>query len=100
MPDEHEREKWYSVYETAMVELEQAKIAGRIGDAREEITARIEKLRDIPGLHEREKQAIEDALNGLRMLEQEEERARADERRIAEAALEKLRVIGPKLKDG
>lgn len=100
MPDEYEREKWYSVYETAMVELEQAKIAGRIGDAREEITARIEKLRDIPGLHEREKQAIEDALNGLRMLEQEEERARADERRIAEAALEKLRVIGPKLKDG
>ena len=100
MPDEYEREKWYSVYETAMVELEQAKIAGRIGDAREEIAARIEKLRDIPGLHEREKQAIEDALNGLRMLEQEEERARADERRIAEAALEKLRVIGPKLKDG
>ena len=100
MPDEYEREKWYSVYETAMVELEQAKIAGRIGDAREEITTRIEKLRDIPGLHEREKQAIEDALNGLRMLEQEEERARADERRIAEAALEKLRVIGPKLKDG
>lgn len=77
--------------------MEQAKMAGRIADARAEIAARIEKLRDIPGLREMERQAIEDALNGLRMLEREDERARVDERAIAEGALEKLRTIAPKL---
>ena len=96
MPD-YEQEDWFRIYARAMVELEQAKIAGRIGDARTEIAARIEKLRDMPGLHGPERQAIDDALNSLRSLEQEDERAKADERRIAEAALEKLKVLGPKL---
>ena len=101
MPEEYEKEEWFLLYQRAVLELERAKMAGRIGDARTEIAARIEKLRDIPGLHEREKQAIEDALNALRTLEREDERAKADERRIAEAALEKLRIIAPKLqKDG
>lgn len=99
MPEQHENEEWYRLYQSAMLELEQAKLAGRIGDARKEIAARIEKLRNIPGLHEREKQAIEDALNALRMLEREDERAKADECRIAEAALEKLRTTEPKLKN-
>ena len=99
MPEQHENEGWYRLYESAMLELEQAKLAGRIGDARKEIAARIEKLRNIPALHEREKQAIEDALNALRMLEREDERAKADECRIAEAALEKLRTTEPKLKN-
>jgi hypothetical protein len=49
----------------AMLELENAKIAGRIGDARSEIEARLEKLRSIPGLHIVEKQAIDDALTGF-----------------------------------
>ena len=99
MPD-YEQEDWYLIYARAMVELEQAKIAGRIGDARHEIAARIKKLRDMPGLHGPEKQAIEDALNSLRLLELEDERERADERRVAEAAIEKLRVIEPKIKNG
>jgi hypothetical protein len=67
-------------------------MAGRIRDTRIEIAARIEKLHDIPGLHAQEKQAIEDALNSLRTLEREEERYAADDRRIAESAIEKLRV--------
>lgn len=98
MPD-HEREDWYRIYASAMLELEQAKLAGRIGDARSEIAARIEKLKDIPGLHGTERQAIEDALNNLLTLEREDERAKADERRIAEATLEKLRIIESKLKN-
>ena len=34
---------------------------GRLGDARAAINARVEKLREIPNLHAREHQAIEDA---------------------------------------
>lgn len=98
MPD-YDREEWYRIYASAMLELEQAKLAGRIGDARSEIAARIEKLKDMPGLHGTERHAIEDALNNLRTLEREDERAKADEGRIAEAALEKLRILEPKLKN-
>ena len=98
MLEEYKKEEWFVLYERAVLELEQAKMAGRIGDARTELAGRIEKLRDIPGLHEGEKQAIQDALNALRVLETEDERAKADERRIAEAALEKLRLIAPQLK--
>ena len=57
MPDP-DKELWVDLYRMAMMELENAKIAGRIGDARIEIAARLEKLRDIPGLHVVEKQAI------------------------------------------
>lgn len=96
---EYERQEWYELYEKAVLELQQAKVAGRIGDARSGIAARIEKLRDIPGLHGPERQAIEDALNNLRVLEREDEREKANECRIAEAALEKLRIIESKLKD-
>lgn len=95
---DYEREEWHQLYARAMMELEQAKLSGRIGYARTEIAARVEKLREFPGLHEREKQAIQDALIMLRSLEREDKRERADERRIAEAALEKLRVLDPKLK--
>ena len=98
MPD-YEKEEWYRIYAQAMMELERASMAGRIGDARSEIAARIEKLRDIPGLHDPERQAIEDALNNLRVLQREDEREKVDERRIAEAALEKLRILESKLKN-
>jgi hypothetical protein len=97
MSETYEHEEWVRLYQRAMLELEQAKMRGRIGDARTEIAARLEKLREIPILHTEEKRAIEDALTGLRILEREDDEARADERRIAEAALEKLRIIGPKL---
>jgi hypothetical protein len=51
-------EKWIELYTTAMLELKHALMAGRILEARNEIAARIEKLRDIPGLHEKELQAL------------------------------------------
>ena len=96
---DYDKEKWVELYRTALLELEHAKMTGRIGDARTEIAARVEKLHDIPGLHAKERQAIEDALNSLRTLEREEGRYAADERRIAEIALEKLRVIASKVEN-
>ena len=74
-------------------------MADRIRDTRIEIAARIEKLRDIPGLHAQERQAIEDALNSLQTLEREEARHAADDRRIAESAIEKLRALAPRLEN-
>jgi hypothetical protein len=35
---------------------------GRIGDARVQILARVERLKNMPGLHAREERAIDDAL--------------------------------------
>jgi hypothetical protein len=96
---DRDKELWVDLYRMAMMELENAKIAGRIGDARIEIAARLEKLRDIPGLHIVEKQAIDDALSGLRSLECTEERDPDSERQIAEKALQSLRVIGPRFEN-
>lgn len=98
MPDQ-DKELWVDLYRMAMMELENAKIAGRIGDARIEIAARLEKLREIPGLHTVEKQALDDALSALRSLERVEERDGDDERRIAEKALQSLRVIAPRFEN-
>jgi hypothetical protein len=58
----HENEKWYTLYNTAMLELEAAAMAGRIGEARTEIAARLEKLKQHPGLYKHEYQALQDAL--------------------------------------
>ena len=79
--------------------IENAKIAGRIGDARIEIAARLAKLREIPGLHTVEKQAIDDAMSALQGLERTEERDADHERSIAEKALQSLRVIGPRFEN-
>jgi hypothetical protein len=48
---EYDKEKWVELYRAALLELEHAKMTGRIGDARTEIAVRIEKLHNIPGLH-------------------------------------------------
>jgi hypothetical protein len=98
MPDQ-DKELWVDLYRMAMMELENAKIAGRIGNARIEIAVRLEKLRQIPGLHTVEKQALDDALSALRSLERIEERDGDHERRIAEKALQSLRVIAPRLEN-
>jgi hypothetical protein len=51
----------------------------------------------MPGLHDEELQAIEDALASLRFLEREEAQYQAEEqRKRAEIALEKLRSIAQK----
>ena len=89
-----DKELWVELYRMAMMELENAKIAGRIGEARIEIAARLAQLREIPGLHTVEKQAIDDALSALQGLERAEERDADHERSIAEKALQSLRVVG------
>ena len=95
-----EREKWVELYKKALFELEHAVMTGRIGDARTEISARIEKLRELPGLHAQEHQAIDDALANLRVLEQEEERLAEDEkRRVLEDALRKILCLAPKIRE-
>ena len=96
---DQDKELWVDLYRMVMMELENAKIAGRIGDARIEIAARLEKLREIPGLHTVEKQALDDALTALRSLESIEERDGDEERRIAEKALQSLRVIAPRFEN-
>jgi hypothetical protein len=63
------------------------------------IAARLEKLRDVPGLHTVETQAIDDALSGLHGLECTEERDADNEREIAERALQSLRVITPRFEN-
>lgn len=96
MPN-YDREKWYDLYRTALMEFEHSLVAGRIKDARGEILKRVEELQGIPGLHTEEKQAIEDALHGLRSLERTERAELEHIAREARAALEKLRSLQPKL---
>jgi hypothetical protein len=91
-------EKWVELYTAAMLELKHALIAGRVLDARTEIAARIEKLREIPGLHERELQALDDALHNLRTLERIEQQADAEQQREATRnALEKVQSLAPRI---
>lgn len=91
---EHEQEDWVALYQAALVELEHARMAGRIQDARTEIVARVEKLQAMPGLHDDERHAIADALSSLRFLELEEARSDAEkQRRALDKSLEQLRSI-------
>jgi hypothetical protein len=84
----------------ALLELEHARMRGRIGDARAEIIARVETLKTVPGLHEQEDRAIDDALNALRFLEREEDRYDENQRRQAlDTAARKLKFIGQKIKE-
>ena len=94
---DYDKEKWVEVYRTALIELEHAAMTGRISDARTAISIRLERLKQLPGLHAQEHQAIEDALNNLRVLEREEKRFADDEKKRAlEDALQKLRSLAPK----
>ena len=101
MAANYENEKWVALYQSAILELQQSLLAGRISEARAEITKRIEKLFGMPGLHAEERQAIDDALSGLRSLEREEVRYAEDQQqKLAQEALEKLRSIEPKITQG
>ena len=98
MAADYDNEKWVELYRSAMLELQHSLMAGRILDARAEITQRVEKLHGMPGLHAEERQAIEDALSGLRSLEHEEIiYAKDQQQKLAQATLEKLRSIEPRI---
>jgi 4-aminobutyrate aminotransferase-like enzyme len=98
MTTDYDNEKWVWLYRSALLELEDSLMAGRIMDARVAIMARVEQLKNIPGIHAAEKLAIEDALGALRMLEREEIRHEAERQRtLVQEALEKLQAIEPKI---
>ena len=94
----YEKEKWVELYKAALLELEHAKMHGRIANARESIVTRVAKLHDLPGLHEEERQAIQDALNNLRVLEHEDKQyTMEEERRALEQAQRSLQMLAPKM---
>jgi hypothetical protein len=96
LTESYGNENWVALYKAALIELEHAKLHGRIKDARAEMIARVEELQTMPGLHAEERGAIADALSSLRFLEQEEARADAENhRRAIDRSLEKLRSIAP-----
>jgi hypothetical protein len=69
---EYEKEDWFQLCQEAVLELEHVKMTGRIRDARAGITARVEALTKIPGLHQDENHAMQEALSVLKTLEREE----------------------------
>ena len=92
-------EKWVEIYQQAVSELGDAKMRGRIGEARAAIRSRVEKLKDLPGLHSTEYQSIEDALSALRFLEREEDRYDENQRReTLEVVSRKIQSLGPKIR--
>lgn len=104
MDSDYTAEKWVELYHSALLELTQSLIAGRIMDARAEILNRTEQLQNMRGLHVQERQAIQDALTSLRYLENEEARYIENQQRAAaQDALKKLDSIAPaiaRLKSG
>jgi hypothetical protein len=64
---------------------------------RGEIATRLERLKQHPALHQHEYQAIQDALNNLRVLEREEKRLASDDKsRLLQESVQKLASVAPK----
>jgi len=98
--NDYQEQKWVELYRAALLELENSLMAGRIREARAEIIRRLEELQQMPGLHQPERQAIEDATNGLQNLEREEaQHAYEQEQRIAREGLAKLRSLRPRIEN-
>jgi hypothetical protein len=95
---DYEKEKWFDLYRTALLELKRAVMTGRISDARAGISARLETLEQHPGLHQREDQSDAGRACSLRTLEQAEARLVEEERkRLLQEAMQKLQTLAPKL---
>ena len=94
----YEKKDWFQLYQEAVLELEHVKMMGRIRDARAGITARVQALASLPGLHQDENHAMQEALSVLKTLEWEEERFNEKERkRLAAEALRKIEPLGTKI---
>ena len=81
---------WVSIYQAALIELEQAKMSGRITEGQKAIVCRIETLSNVPGILPEEKNAIKSALHSLRALEEAEAEV---VRRAVTNALDDLRFV-------
>ena len=94
-----DKEKWFELYQGAVLWLKHSVMAGRIADACAEIVNRTEVLRDFHGLHEAKRHAIEDVLHNLQVLEREDAAITAKKKRKkAATALERLLEIAPRSK--
>jgi hypothetical protein len=71
--EDYQTQDWVALYQSALIELEQARLPGRINAAQKAIIARVEVLHSIE-LHADEHHAIDDALRSLKLLEREEAR--------------------------
>jgi hypothetical protein len=79
-----QEQKWTALYQLALLEMDPNKLAGRILDARHEIFNRVEELREMPGHHDAENQAIQDAVNNMRSLHKEQQEWAANQPRRIE----------------
>jgi hypothetical protein len=64
---------WKELYQLAVTELDSAKLRQRVADARNAILDRVEETHTKPFPYD-ERQQLNDALNGLRVIQQEDER--------------------------
>jgi hypothetical protein len=94
-----ERERWIKLYKAALLESESSLLPGRIADARAALTRRLRALHKASGSREGECLVIEDALNSLRLLDEQLKRKVTEEveRNQREAALERLRLRWPEM---
>jgi hypothetical protein len=83
-------QRWVVLYQLALVEMDPAKMATRLLDARHEIFNRAEELKDLAGPHETESQAIQDALNQMRSLHKEQQEWAANRREELDGLLLRL----------
>ena len=60
--------KWIELYRAALMEFDPEKLSGRIADAQAAIDARIRELTLYTDNHHAERQALTDAINGLKVL--------------------------------
>lgn len=65
-----ETKPWFEVYKAAVLELDPQKLPNRIVAAKEAVQLRLKEIQGDTD-HHAERQQIEDALNSLRILEQE-----------------------------
>jgi hypothetical protein len=64
---------WTELYQLAVIELDPTKLRQRVTDARNAILGRVEETHTKPFPYQ-ERQQLNDALNGLRVIQQEYER--------------------------
>ena len=83
---DYAKEKWVSLYQSALSESEHTLVARRLVEARAEIVNRLAKLGDMPGLHNAERHAIDEALRNLCVLEREDVKRTAERRKAAQKA--------------
>lgn len=95
--NDYDQEKWVELYRAAMLEFEHSPMAGRLADARAEIAKRLEKIQETLALHLAERQAIEDALTGLRVVEEEDARHSEAAAQSSTGRLEKLQAMKPQI---